>query len=303
MQALVSEAGLALERSRAARSRSQSPRAGAADRARSRASFGRAATSPSCSVAVSRRRRRGRTSSPLLRPPRRAARADAGRWPNGSRRCATARRCQPAAGRKPRRREPPHGGRRRRLETPALDDGTPRRRPRALRARRSCRPGDADRRAGAGARRARVPPSAAGDWSPNEIALAEAVAREAAVAIDTSRLLRENDRRLAEQQALLKAGRGADERPPLRHRDRPPRRRASLARQRRRCRLLDARSPAATSSSAAQCSGCPRTEIGRTVPVAGTIGDAIAPASLCCGATSARPSSHHLPTATRASPR
>ena len=45
-----------------------------------------------------------------------------------------------------------------------------------------------------------------GDWSPTEIALAEAVAREAAVALDTSRLLRESDRRLAEQQALLKAG-------------------------------------------------------------------------------------------------
>ena len=48
--------------------------------------------------------------------------------------------------------------------------------------------------------------SSVGDWRPREIALAEAVAREAAVALDTSRLLRESDRRLAEQKALLKAG-------------------------------------------------------------------------------------------------
>jgi GAF domain-containing protein len=45
-----------------------------------------------------------------------------------------------------------------------------------------------------------------GGWTRSEISLAEAVALEAAIAIDTSRLLRESDRRLAEQQALLKAG-------------------------------------------------------------------------------------------------
>ena len=45
-----------------------------------------------------------------------------------------------------------------------------------------------------------------GSWTRSEISLAEAVALEAAIAIDTSRLLRESDRRLAEQQALLKAG-------------------------------------------------------------------------------------------------
>jgi PAS domain S-box-containing protein len=44
------------------------------------------------------------------------------------------------------------------------------------------------------------------DWTPAEISLAKAVAHEAAIAIDTSRLLRDSDRRLAEQQALLKAG-------------------------------------------------------------------------------------------------
>jgi PAS domain S-box-containing protein len=44
------------------------------------------------------------------------------------------------------------------------------------------------------------------DWTASEISLAKAVAHEAAIAIDTSRLLRESDRRLAEHQALLKAG-------------------------------------------------------------------------------------------------
>jgi PAS domain S-box-containing protein len=43
-------------------------------------------------------------------------------------------------------------------------------------------------------------------WSADEISLANAVAREAAIAIETSRLLRESGRRAAEQQALLKAG-------------------------------------------------------------------------------------------------
>ena len=45
-----------------------------------------------------------------------------------------------------------------------------------------------------------------GAWGPSEVALAEAVAHEAAIAIDTSRLLRESERRLAEQRSLLKAG-------------------------------------------------------------------------------------------------
>ena len=44
------------------------------------------------------------------------------------------------------------------------------------------------------------------EWQESEITLAEAVAHEAATAIDTRRLLRESDRRLAEQRALLKAG-------------------------------------------------------------------------------------------------
>jgi two-component system phosphate regulon sensor histidine kinase PhoR len=48
--------------------------------------------------------------------------------------------------------------------------------------------------------------SAPSVWSAADIALAEAVAREAATAIETARLLRESEKRLAEQSALLKAG-------------------------------------------------------------------------------------------------
>ena len=149
---------------------------------------------------------------------------------------------EPAAGREsrgPASRAPwpsPTFSTRRRSTTAALGDVRG-----ARRARRPRRAGDTDRRAGSAPRRARLPSRRPWvTWSPTEIALAEAVAREAAVALDTSRLLRESDRRLAEQQALLKAGRGAHERPPLRRRDRAPRRGAPRARERRRCRLLDA---------------------------------------------------------------
>ncbi len=45
-----------------------------------------------------------------------------------------------------------------------------------------------------------------GPWLPGEIALAESVAREVAGAIHTASLLRDQERRLAEQAALLKAG-------------------------------------------------------------------------------------------------
>ena len=44
------------------------------------------------------------------------------------------------------------------------------------------------------------------EWTEAEISLAKAVAHEAGIAIETSRLLRESGRRVAEQQALLKAG-------------------------------------------------------------------------------------------------
>jgi PAS domain S-box-containing protein len=43
-------------------------------------------------------------------------------------------------------------------------------------------------------------------WSDTDVALAEAVAREIAIALDTRALLRDRDRRLAEHQALLAAG-------------------------------------------------------------------------------------------------
>ncbi len=114
-----------------------------------------------------------------------------------------------------------------------------------------------------------------GDWSPNEIALAEAVAREAAVAFDTSRLLRESDRRLAEQQALLKAGEALT---------------SDLRFDTVIERLVD-ELRSLVNADAADCwtllpggnelvcravLGLPEEEIGRTIPVAGTIGDAIA---------------------------
>jgi len=117
--------------------------------------------------------------------------------------------------------------------------------------------------------------SAVGDWSPNEIALAEAVAREAAVAFDTSRLLRENDRRLAEQQALLKAGEALT---------------SDLRFDTVIERLVD-ELRSLVNADAADCwtllpggdklvcravLGLPEDEIGRTILVAGTIGDAIA---------------------------
>jgi PAS domain S-box-containing protein len=43
-------------------------------------------------------------------------------------------------------------------------------------------------------------------WSPHDVSVAEAVAREIGLAVHTARLLQENERRLQEQAALLKAG-------------------------------------------------------------------------------------------------
>jgi PAS domain S-box-containing protein len=48
--------------------------------------------------------------------------------------------------------------------------------------------------------------SEAGNWSPQEVSLAEAVAREIGLAVHTARLLQQNERRVQEQAALLKAG-------------------------------------------------------------------------------------------------
>ena len=48
--------------------------------------------------------------------------------------------------------------------------------------------------------------STPGAWAASEVVLIEAVAREVAIALDTSRLLRDRERRVAEQDALLEAG-------------------------------------------------------------------------------------------------
>ncbi|MGH3072561.1 MAG: GAF domain-containing protein [Gaiellaceae bacterium] len=115
----------------------------------------------------------------------------------------------------------------------------------------------------------------AGAWAPAEIALAEAVAREAAIALDTRRLLRDRDRRLAEQQALLKAGEAL----------------TSDLRFDTVIERLVTELRALVNADAADCwtlvpdeselvcravIGLPEQEIGRTTPVAGTIGEAIA---------------------------
>ncbi|MBA2385032.1 MAG: GAF domain-containing protein, partial [Actinobacteria bacterium] len=112
-------------------------------------------------------------------------------------------------------------------------------------------------------------------WTDGEISLAEAVAREAAIAIDTSRLLRESDRRVAEQRALLKAGEALTS--DLRFD-------AVIERLVKEIRAL-------VHGDAADCwtfvpgggelvcravLGLPETEVGRRIPVQGTIGEAIA---------------------------
>ena len=103
-----------------------------------------------------------------------------------------------------------------------------------------------------------------------------------AVALDTSRLLRESDRRLAEQEALLKAGEALTSE--LRFD-------AVIERLVEELRAL-------VNADAADCwtflpggselvcravIGLPESEIGRTLPAVGTVGDAIAPVSRCCG--------------------
>ncbi len=112
-------------------------------------------------------------------------------------------------------------------------------------------------------------------WTPSEIALAEAVAREAATAIETARLLRESDRRLAEQRALLKAGEALTSH--LRFD-------AVIERLVEEMRLL-------VNADAVDCwtfvpggqelvcravFGLPESEVGRKIPPEGTIGEAIA---------------------------
>ena len=114
-----------------------------------------------------------------------------------------------------------------------------------------------------------------GSWTRSEITLAEAVALEAAIAIDTSRLLRESDRRLAEQQALLTAGQALT---------------SDLRVEVVIDRLVD-QMRALVSGDAADCwtfvpegngelvcravVGLPESEVGRRVAVAGSIAEAI----------------------------
>ena len=113
-----------------------------------------------------------------------------------------------------------------------------------------------------------------GEWRSTEIALAEAVAREAAVALYTSRLLRDSDRRLAEQQALLKAGEALTSEL---HFDTVIER---LVEELRGLVNADAADcwtllPGGSELVCRAVLGLPETQIGRTIAVAGTIGEAI----------------------------
>ena len=117
--------------------------------------------------------------------------------------------------------------------------------------------------------------SLVGDWSPTEIGLAEAVAREAAVAFDTFRLLRESDRRLAEQQALLKAGEALTS--DLRF-DTVIERLVSELRALVNADAADCWTllPGGSELVCRAVLGLPEHDVGRTIPVVGTIGEAIA---------------------------
>ena len=114
-----------------------------------------------------------------------------------------------------------------------------------------------------------------GAWPSNEVALAEAVAREVAIALDTSRLLRDRDRRLAEQDALLEAGEALTS--DLRFDTVIER----LVKELRALVNADAAHcwtllPGGTVLVCRAVLGLPESEIGRTTTVAGTIGEAIA---------------------------
>ena len=117
--------------------------------------------------------------------------------------------------------------------------------------------------------------SVAAAWRPDEIALVEAVAREAAVALDTARLLRDRDRRLAEQEALLKAGEAltSDLRFDVVIERLVEELRALVNADAADCWTLQ---PGGSELVCRAVLGIPESEIGRTIPVAGTIGEAIA---------------------------
>ena len=273
MQAFVSEGGLALERSRATIAL-----ADALERERlishvslelrSRRNVDEVLPAVLAEIGVVRRRR------PLLRQARRAGRCD---WRGGRvarRRRAAARRRVTASGRQPLCASAAHRCRGGCPGDTCARGRQPRRRPRALRARRARRARDADPRAGAASRRARLPPLDRRRLEPGEIALAEAVAREAAVALDTSRLLRESDRRLAEQEALLKAGEAltSDLRFDVVIERLVSELRALVNADAADCWTL---LPGGSELVCRAVLGLPEEEVGRTIPVAGTIGEAI----------------------------
>jgi len=112
-------------------------------------------------------------------------------------------------------------------------------------------------------------------WSTAEISLAEAVAREAASAIHMRRLLRDSERRLAEQTSLLNAGQALTS--DLRFD-------SVISRLVEEMRgLVDADAAycwtVAPGGEALVCRavlGLPESEVGRRIPLEGTIGEAIA---------------------------
>ncbi|HUH15959.1 MAG TPA: GAF domain-containing protein [Gaiellaceae bacterium] len=113
-----------------------------------------------------------------------------------------------------------------------------------------------------------------GRWSESDVALAEAMAREAGIALETGRLLRESERRLAEQQALLKAGEALTS---DLHFDTVIERLVEEL-----GGLVDADAvdcwtlfPSGTDLVCRAVRGLPEEEVGRRIPVAGAIGEAI----------------------------
>jgi len=113
-----------------------------------------------------------------------------------------------------------------------------------------------------------------GPWSESDVSLAEAMAREAGIALETGRLLRDSERRIAEQQALLKAGEALT---------------SELQFDTVIERLVE-ELRALVDADAADCwtlpgggelvcravRGLPEAEVGRRIPVEGTLGEAIA---------------------------
>jgi PAS domain S-box-containing protein len=113
------------------------------------------------------------------------------------------------------------------------------------------------------------------DWTPAEISLAKAVAHEAAIAIDTSRLLRDSDRRLAEQQSLLKAGKAltSDLRFDVVIERLVEEMRALVNADAAECWTM---LPGGSELVCRAVHGLPATELGRRVALEGMIGEAIA---------------------------